>query len=113
MKIDNLIKTYGLSVYITGENNWQTPVFKAFIQPLRYKNKLYMLGNITPIGKNPNNVYLYIGPSSHDLTKLDRTYQIHDYQNNIYVIDRAERIIVKENVVYIWAVIRKTTEAEE
>ena len=33
-------------------------------------------------------------------------------QNNKYMIDRAEKIMVKDTIVYIWAVIRKTTEGD-
>ena len=110
MNIARIINTYGNSVYISGPDDWQTSIFKAFIQPLRYKNKLYQQGSFTPIGINSNNVYLYIGPADHDLTKLDKAFRIHDYDNNIYMIDRSEKIIVKNDTVYIWAVIRRITE---
>lgn len=111
MNITKILNTYGNTVYISGNDGWKSPFFKAFIQPLRYKNKLYQQGSFTPLGINKNNVYLYIGPVDHDLTNLNSTYRIHDNQNKSYIIDRAEKITVKNNVVYIWAVIRQTTEA--
>lgn len=110
MTIEKMLNKFGNSIYITGADGWKSPIFSAFIQPLRYKNKLYMSGDVTPIGINRNNVYLYIGPAGHDLTRLDKTYRIHDSDNNSYLIDRAEKIKVKNNIVYIWAVIRQTTE---
>lgn len=110
MNIDKVLKKYGVSVFLTGEDGWQSPIFRAFIQPLRYKTKLYMEGEHTPIGINRNDVYLYIGPADHDLTKLNITHRIHDKDNNKYMIDRAERINLNDKTVYIWAVIRKTTE---
>lgn len=112
MNITKILKQYGSSVFISGADSWNSTLFKAFIQPLRYKTKLYLEGEYTPIGINKNDVYLYIGPGDHDLTKLDRTYRIHDKDNNRYMIDRAEKIIVKDSIVYIWAVIRKTTEGD-
>ena len=112
MNIEKMLNNFGNSVYISGSDGWQSPVFSAFIQPLRYKNKLYMTGDVTPLGINSNNVYLYIGPADHDLTKLDKSYKIHDKEENLYLIDRAEKIKVKDNVVYIWAVIRKLTEVD-
>lgn len=112
MNITKMLKKYGGSVYISNEDGWNSPRFKAFIQPLRYKTKLYMEGEYTPIGINPNDVYLYLGPCDHDLTKLDKTYRINDIENNKYMIDRAERIMVKDTVIYIWAIIRKTTEGD-
>ena len=112
MNITKMLNKYGCSVYISSNDGWNSPLFKAFIQPLRYKTKLYLEGEYTPIGVNKNDVYLYIGPAGHDLTKLDRTYRIHDRDNNKYMIDRAEKIMVKDTIVYIWAVIRKTTEGD-
>ena len=112
MKISRLINQYGNTVYITGRDGWKSSSFKAFIQPLRYKTKLYMEGEHTPIGINHNDVYLYIGPADHRLDKLDRTCRIHDKDNSRYMIDRAERIIVNDTTVYIWAIIRKTTEGD-
>ena len=111
MNINKMLESYGNTVYISGADGWTSPLFKAFIQPLRYKNKLYQQGSFTPLGINKNNVYLYIGPDTHDLTKLDNSYRIRDNENKKYIIDRAEKITVKNSVVYIWAVIRQTTEA--
>ncbi len=110
MNIEKIFNSYGNTIYISNSDGWNSSHFKAFIQPLRYKTKLYMQGARTPIGTNKNDVYLYIGPAKHDLTKIDSTYRIHDSENTKYIIDRAEKIILKDKDVYIWAVIRKTTE---
>lgn len=112
MSIDKIIQSFGMSVYLKNNADWKSPVFNAFIQPLRYKNKLYMSGDFTPIGRNPQDVYLYIGPKSHDLTALDSSYRICDANANAYMIERAEKIMFKNEIVYIWAIIRKTTEVE-
>lgn len=110
MNIEKILNKIGNTVYISGADGWKSSLFNAFIQPLRYKTKLYMTGDVTPIGINRNSVYLYIGPARHDLTRLDKSCRIHDGDNNLYLIDRAEKITVKNNTVYIWAVIRQTTE---
>lgn len=112
MNVTRLLKAYGRSIFITDNDGWESPVFRAFIQPLRYKTKLYLQGEHTPIGVNKNDVYLYIGPADHDLTRLNSSYRIHDRDKNTYMIDRAEKIMVKDTIVYIWAVIRKTTEVD-
>ena len=110
MNIDRIIQKFGMSVHIENQEGWVSPTFNTFIQPLRYKNKLYMTGDVTPIGKNTQDVYLYIGPREHDLTKFNFFYRIYDADNNSYIIDRAEKVTFKNEVVYIWAIIRKTTE---
>ncbi len=113
MNIEKILKRFGGTVYLTRGDTWRSSNFKAFIQPLRYKTKLYMQGERTTLGTNPNNVYLYIGPSCHDLSKLDSNYRIHDNDNNIYIIDRAEKITIQNKIVYVWAVIRKTSEVSQ
>ena len=90
MNISRLINRYGNTVHITGGDSWKSPSFKAFIQPLRYKTKLYMEGEHTPIGINRNDVYLYIGPAEHRLDKLDRTYRIHDKLLKLFRYEKNE-----------------------
>lgn len=41
---------------------------RAFISPLRYKNKMYLYGVNTEIGYNSQGHYLYIGHPTPDLT---------------------------------------------
>lgn len=108
MNLEKLLSKYGRTVYLSGPDGWQSKKFKSFIQPLRYKTKLYLSGEYTPIGINRNSVYLYIGPSAHDLTKLDMNYRLHDSDKNSYMVDRAEKIHIGDRAVYIWAVIRQT-----
>ena len=110
MIFNSLFKENGNTVYLSGADGWQSPLFKAFLQPLRYKNKLYQQGDYTPIGINKNDVYLYLGPADHDLTKLNNTHRIHDSEKNTYMIDRAEKIKYNNKTLYIWAIVRKTTE---
>ena len=112
MNITKMLNTYGQTIHLSDNDGWESPEFRAFIQPLRYKTKLYLQGEYTPIGVNKNDVYLYIGPATHDLTGLGRNHRINDSNNNKYMIDRAEKIMIKDTIVYIWAVIRKTTEGD-
>lgn len=100
----------GRTCYLTLPNNWNSEHFKAFIQPLRYKTKLYLEGAYTEIGVNRNDVYLYLGPANHDLTRLSADARVVDLDGNRYMIDKADRIMFNDKCLYIWAVIRKTTE---
>ena len=111
MKIDDVINKFGRTVQLRlFVGSWMSNRFNAFIQPLRYKNKLYMTGDVTPIGKNAEDVYLYLGPKNHNFCDSISKYKICDDFGNTYIIDRAEEIIFKNEVVYIWAIIRKITE---
>lgn len=43
-KLQALIERYGRSVSLSMEDGWHSPQFRALIQPLRYKNKMYLEG---------------------------------------------------------------------
>ncbi len=84
----------------------------AFISPLRYKNKMYLYGVNTEIGYNSEGYYLYIGPPSPDITQGENEGMIA-CGGDTYRIDRAEKVYRGADVFYIWAVVRKTVDAEE
>ena len=66
--LESLLKRYGRSVYITSEK-LNSEIFNALVQPLRYKNKMYVAGTNTEIGLAEENYYLYIGPAGKDCEK--------------------------------------------
>lgn len=112
MNIEKMLRKVGRTVYLSGAYGWRSEKFNALIQPLRYKTKLYLSGERTPLGVNKNDVFLYIGPPRHDLTKLGPSYRINDSDGKKYTVDKTEKIFVGDEAVYVWAVIRKTTEGE-
>ena len=82
---------------------------KAFISPLRYKNKMYLYGTNTQIGFNSQGYYFYIAPPGGDLTELSG----NDYVlcgGVKYTVTRAERVYKGDSVYYCWAVIREVVE---
>jgi len=93
-------------------DGWCSEPFKALIQPLRYKNKMYLDGTYTDIGRSTSGHYLYIGPSDHDISKLDSTAYLVSGDVR-YVISRAERCYLGEKVTHIWAILRNIEEDEE
>lgn len=109
----NGIFRHGRSCRLRLEQGHYSEKFKAHIQPIRYKTKLYLEGNFTEIGINKNDVYLYLGPANHDLTRLSEDARVIDADGVFYKIDRCEKIMFGDKCVYVWAVIRKTTETAE
>ena len=112
MTMHNLMKRHGraMSLYLPGGGQ-ASGTFYGFIQPLRYKNKMYLAGVNTQIGYNSEGHYLYIGPPEHDLTVLDGDTLLRaggvDYR-----IDRAEKVYRGAEVFYIWAIVRTTVASE-
>ena len=110
--IQNIFLQYGISVRLQDSDGYSSEYFKCFIQPLRYKNKMYLDGVNTAIGFNSEGHYLYIGPAQHDLTMIDSSDTWLADSNDKYKIDRAEKVYFAGEVLYIWAIIRKMVEVD-
>lgn len=107
MRIENLMKHHGREMCLTLPDGWSSNTFYGFIQPLRYKNKMYLYGINTQIGYNSQGYYLYIGPPEHDLTKMGTDTRLNA-DGSEYQIDRAERVYRGGKVFYVWAIVRTT-----
>ena len=111
MQVKQFMNKYGRPVHLRRDDGWQSERYGAFIQPLRYKNKMYLFGVNTRIGYNSQSHYLYIGPPDHNLENLDRSIWL-ECDGVKFQIDRAEKVYNGSELFYIWAVIR-TIEEEE
>lgn len=77
---------------------------KAVIQPLRYKNKLYLDMKWGNLGFKDAECFLYIGPPKPDFA--GREIDIHiKSADRAYCVSRADRITLAGKTVYIWAVL--------
>ena len=109
MTAEPIFKNLGRKVTLT--DGAKTESCKALIQPLRYKNKMYLDGVYTEIGFNSQGHYLYIGPPTPDLTLAGESTRI-ECDSVSYRIDRAERVYNGSEVFYIWAIIRTIVEVD-
>lgn len=111
MTLTELFDKYGQDIKFKGSDGWSTPTFGGFIQPLRYKNKMYLNGVNTVIGFNSQGHYLYIGPPEHDLSMLSSNNWIES-NGKKFTVDRCEKVYFKKETVYIWAIIREIVEVD-
>ena len=111
MKLAPLFDRYATAASLMTADNASAADMRAFISPLRYKNKMYLYGVNTEIGYNSQGYYLYIGPPEHDLTVNEDALIIDG--DIKYQIDRAEKIKFGEEVLYVWAVVRTVVEITE
>ena len=112
MQIKTFMDRFGRSARFTEPDGWESTPFRCFLQPLRYKNKMYLYGVNTQIGYNAQGHYLYIGPPDHDPTLLSDSATLQVGAEN-YRIDRAEKVYCGETPYYIWAIVRTIVEEEE
>lgn len=111
MNIEPVFRYYGRPVSFVSKDGNEAAETKAFISPLRYKNKMYLYGVNTEIGYNSQGHYLYIGPPDPDLTAAeDGSYVC--CMGEKYRIDRAEKVYNGEKPFYIWAIIRVMVETD-
>ncbi|MBQ7541174.1 MAG: hypothetical protein IJT44_02665 [Clostridia bacterium] len=112
MQIKQFMDRFGRKATLRQPDGWQSTPFCCFLQPLRYKNKMYLYGVNTQIGHNAQGHYLYIGPPEHDLTALGDNVQLR-IGDESYRIDRAEKVYCGKDPYYIWAIVRTVVEESE
>lgn len=101
----------GSLVFRCREDGWESTGYRALIQPLRYKNKMYLEGTHTPIGLNERGYYMYIGPAEQPVGASAGEWVRCGAAR--YEIDRVEHVDYAGEAVYYWAILRNETEAEE
>lgn len=99
--IDVMLNRYGDDV--TVKDKFGSFEGKAIIQPLMYKNKMYLGGEALPAGYYDAGHYLMIAPCDSF---------IRDYRSTLitaggvtYTVKRSERVRADNTDLYIWAVL--------
>jgi|LSQX01.2.fsa_nt_gb hypothetical protein len=100
-RIDKIMQKYGRTI---GYGNSSLGQWHALVQPLRYKNKMYLQGTPTEIGRTEDGYYLYIGPADRSLFGDNVRLECEDMR---FSVDKTERVYIADKVAYIWAVLRQ------
>ena len=101
-KVDVMLQSIGepITVSIEGINH---PVY-AIIQPMRYKNKLYLEQERTELGFKDSECFLYLGPRDVDFAGVEQNTWIKTNDRS-YNVSRADRVAIGGKTQYIWAVL--------
>ena len=94
------IQTYGENIVVINDDNKVST--RAFIEPLRYRNKIYIGGEYRALGMKHSEKYLYV--SIPDIPLVENK-TIVKRKDNEYLVKRVERYYVKEQVAYTWAIL--------
>lgn len=76
---------------------------RAFVQPLRYKNRMYVGGSQIPEGYRDGGHFLLICPKKADLT--EKGVLIERRGGDKYIIKRADDVVFENETLYVWAII--------
>ncbi len=105
-KFEAFLKEFGEPVTVSIGNE-QYSVF-AQIQPMRYKNKLYIEKVRTELGFKDGECLLYLGPANPNFSGLEISVEIST-ETEKYAVSRADAIKVGGKTQYIWAVLTPKT----
>ena len=106
--INKLFKTFGCPVMVYSQTSppYASQSF-GFMQPLRYKNKMYVDTQMTDLGLDDDGRYVYIGLPEPLLTaRADNCRSLEMGQQKFSVI-RAENVFHMGKAIYVWAIIKK------
>lgn len=106
MNFRKSLERYGRPVQTERRDGSVMQKAKGFIQPLRYKNKMYIEGTPTEIGINDAGYYLFIGSPDLRLDLVKDGGYITDGEKK-YHIDRWEKMFLGNEIFYIWAVLKE------
>jgi len=109
-ELDRLIRQFGQRVIVRmGGEEVLTP---AFVQPLRYKNKMFLGGTVAETGYSDGAGYLYIGPPEPELSGMKAVEGDHleDEDGRRYYVVQAEKVYRGREVFYVWAILRHLVE---
>lgn len=81
--------------------------FFGFLQPLRYKNKMYLNGVTTELGYNTTRKYLLISAPDVKLKETERETVIITTADGRYCCDHSETVRFGESACYCWSVIHR------
>ena len=76
----------------------------AIVQPLRYKNKMYLEAERNEIGLRDGECFLYLGPADCDFSGRESETMVNA-ANRRYNVSRASRISIGGASQYIWAIL--------
>ena len=107
ISIKNFAKKFGRSVFLQDEEGWNSEIFHCFIQPLRYKNKMYLNKVITELSYSGTRKFLLICPPSIPIDKADG-YSCHIYvKKDRFCVDHSEIVYAGEEEVYRWSIVHQ------
>lgn len=101
-----LFKKSGVTLTIKSADGKESS-FKAFLQPLRYKNKIYLRGVATELGYDSLKKYLLISPADIDLSAVDATANALYFGDIHLSIDHTEKVYFGKEPFYTWSIVSK------
>ena len=101
-KVDVMLESIGEPITVTIDKTVHN--VHAIIQPMRYKNKLYIEQERTELGFKDSECFLYLGPRDVDFSGKEQNTWIRTSDRS-YNVSRADPVSIGGKTQYIWAVL--------
>ena len=102
------IARMGGEVAITAGDSCQNA--RAIVEPLRYRNRIYIGGEMHPLGQASREKYLFIGTPD---ISLQQNRSVIESVGGKYIVKRCETYFVRDRAVYVWAILTPYGESRE
>ena len=99
--IKNELEHFGEEITVTSKSG--TRLIKGILQPLLYKNKMYLGGKQVPSGFFDAGHYLLICPAYIKLPTVGDVFL--ESKSGSFILKRSETVSINEKALYIWAVL--------
>lgn len=107
-EITEAINKYGTALELTAKGGGEAVHFRGFLQPLRYKNKMYLGEVTTALGYDNSRKFLLITPPNIDVSVADGYSFAVTLDGKEYSCDHREIEYVGDEKVYAWAIVTLT-----
>ncbi len=109
--IGDLIRRYGCNINVT--NGDKSKSYNAFIQPLRYKNKIYLDGTALSQGMYDGSHSLLIAPPELELNQPLDDYVIEcASMGRRFCVRKFDIYYFNDRPIYVWAILGSYSETE-
>ena len=102
-----MLRVYECLAAMEKEKDNEAIEFPAFLQPLRYKNKIYLSGVPTELGYDGLNKYLLIAPYKVDKKYLMGEGYVIKFGEERFSADHCEPVYLGKKPLYYWAIVHK------
>ena len=102
-KIRKMFSKYGRKLSI--EDDIEAIPFEAFLQPLRYKNKMYLSASHGELGFDTLTKFLLLCPGHINLESVDGISVRLCLGGKDFSVDHCEKVCLGDDVIYNWAIV--------
>ena len=106
--VGEAIEKYGAPVTI--DNDGVVEEGRAFVEPLRYRNRIYIGGQYHLAGLDRKEKYLYVGLVGN---RLEEDRSVIESNGAKYLVKRREVYYAGDVPVYVWAILQSYGETVE